>query len=256
MGSRAIGKDESLAGGLPSPPLSNPLLTPSYQYDFLLVPFCGSVKVYTMPIQNLIPVQIIPVRVHSVAAPRIGRENYFESVVESTFAESLLFWYRELFTSSLYPYHAQRQRDVHSLQPRHLTRISPSLLMNYSLTSTRFTPKDFLMFINHLERSRHLARISPSCLVSYSLASTRFTPKDSLMFMNHLERSRHLTRISPSRLVNYSLALTRFTPKDSLMFINHLERSRYLARISRCLVSYSLASDSFHVQRDLDVHAR
>ena len=36
----------------------------SFRYEFTPVPSCGSVFVYIIPAQNLIPQQVIPVRIH------------------------------------------------------------------------------------------------------------------------------------------------------------------------------------------------
>ena len=40
----------------------------SFRYEFTLVPSCGSVFVYMIPAQNLIPERVIPVRVHTGAS--------------------------------------------------------------------------------------------------------------------------------------------------------------------------------------------
>ena len=45
----------------------------SFRYEFTPVPSCGSVFVYMIPAQNLVPERVIPVRVHP------GNERDFHS---------------------------------------------------------------------------------------------------------------------------------------------------------------------------------
>ena len=42
----------------------------SFRYEFTPVPSCGSVFVYMIPAQNLIPERVIPVRVTPVTVPK------------------------------------------------------------------------------------------------------------------------------------------------------------------------------------------
>ena len=37
----------------------------SFRYEFMPVPTCSSVFVYMIPVRNVIPARVIPVRVHS-----------------------------------------------------------------------------------------------------------------------------------------------------------------------------------------------
>ena len=42
----------------------------SFRYEFTPVPSCGSVFVYMIPAQNLVPERVIPVRVHHGSCTR------------------------------------------------------------------------------------------------------------------------------------------------------------------------------------------
>ena len=51
----------------------------SFRYEFTPVPSCGSVFVYMIPAQNLVPERVIPVRVTPVTVP----ERDFRSVMKT-----------------------------------------------------------------------------------------------------------------------------------------------------------------------------
>ena len=54
----------------------------SFRYEFIPVPICSSVFVYIIPVRSVVPVRVIPVRVHS--GSRTGTGMKFDHV---------LYWY-------------------------------------------------------------------------------------------------------------------------------------------------------------------
>ena len=50
----------------------------SFRYEFIPVPTCSSIFLYMIPVQNLIPVRVIPVRVHSGSRTGTRRSYRYE----------------------------------------------------------------------------------------------------------------------------------------------------------------------------------
>ena len=49
-----------------------------FRYEFIPVPTCSSVFVYMIPVRNVIPVRVIPVRVHSGSRTGTKRSYRYE----------------------------------------------------------------------------------------------------------------------------------------------------------------------------------